>query len=70
MIPVKKEIRDEVLKSPYITANGVYPVLPVGKNQAFKMFSELYEELQERGVKLFESRPRSIPTSEFKKKYL
>ena len=70
MIPIDKNTRDEILRSPYITANGIYQVLPVGKNKAFKIFSELYDELQERGVMLFESRPRTIPTIEFKKKYL
>lgn len=53
-----------------MTANDVYRVLPVGKNQAAKMFNDLYVELEEKGVRLFQSRPRTVPTREFKKKYL
>jgi len=70
MKQVKRETRDEILKNPYMTASDVYKVLPIGKNKAAQMFNELYEELKEKGVKLFESRPRTVPTKEFKKKYL
>ncbi|MBQ2658597.1 MAG: hypothetical protein IJF87_08530 [Erysipelotrichaceae bacterium] len=70
MREIQKEERDTILKSPYMTANDVYRVLPVGKNQAAKMFNDLYVELEEKGVRLFQSRPRTVPTREFKKKYL
>ena len=70
MKEVLKDIRDSILRNPYMTANDVYKVLPVGKNQATKMFNDLYAELEEKGVKLFQSRPRTIPTREFKRRYL
>ena len=70
MRQIEKENRDQILKGPYMTADDIYQVLPVGKNQANRMFNVLYEELKERGVRLFESRPRTVPTKEFKKKYL
>lgn len=53
-----------------MTASDIYKVLPVGKNLAVRMFNELYEELMQKGVKLFQTRPRTVPTKEFKKKYL
>lgn len=62
--------RNEILKSPYMTADDIYRVLPVGKNKAAEMFNELYDELVLKGVKLYQSRPRTVPTKEFKKKYL
>ena len=62
--------RDEILKQPYITSNDVYKVLPVGKNQSSRMFNDLYLELQDKGIPLFQTRPRAIPTKYFKDKYL
>lgn len=70
MREINRDIRDEILKNPYMTASDIYKVLPVGKNLAVRMFNELYEELMQKGVKLFQTRPRTVPTKEFKKKYL
>lgn len=70
MKEINREQRDEILKNPYMTASDIYKVLPVGKNLAAQMFNELYEELMKKGVKLFQSRPRTVPTKEFKRKYL
>lgn len=65
-----KEERDEILKRPYISAADVYKVLPVGRNQAYQMFKELYDELESKGVMLFKTLPRVVPTKYFKEKYL
>lgn len=70
MRTVDKETRKKILGNPYMTANDFYLVLPVGKNQAFKMFNDVYSQLESEGVKLFPGRPRTIPTSEFKKRCL
>lgn len=70
MRDIDTERRNRILKGPYMSADDIYRVLPVGKNRASEMFNELYLELKEKGVRLFESRPRTIPTREFKKKYL
>ena len=70
MKQIIKEERDEILKNPYITAEGVYKVLPVGKNQAYRLFKELYDDLEKKGVMLFNTLPRAIPTKYFKERYL
>ena len=70
MRELDREVREEILKNPYMTASDVYKVLPVGKNLAVRMFNELYDELAQKGVRLFQTRPRTVPTKEFKKKYL
>ena len=66
----EKDLRDKILKQPYITSDDVYKVLPVGKNQSSKIFNDLYDELARKGIPLFATRPRAIPTRYFKEKYL
>ena len=67
---INREEREEILKNPYMSADDIYKVLPVGKNKACQIFNEAYEDLRQKGVMLFDSRPRTIPTKEFKKRYL
>ncbi|MBQ6217370.1 MAG: hypothetical protein IJK53_08325 [Erysipelotrichaceae bacterium] len=70
MRQIDKTERDRILKNPYITANEVYQVLPVGKTLAYKLFKELYDELDSKGVMLFKTMPRAIPMKYFKERYL
>lgn len=36
-----KEIQNEIKQKPYLTINDIYKYLPVGKNQASKIFHEI-----------------------------
>ena len=65
-----KEKRNEILNKPYMTINDLYQVLPVGKNQSKKLFSQLEEKLKKDGIKLFKTTPRVIPTKYVKQEYL
>ena len=70
MRQIIKEEREQILKNSYITAEQVYKVLPVGKNLAYKLFKELYDDLDKKGVMLFKTTPRAIPMKYFKERYL
>ena len=59
---IDRNKRNDILKNPYMTADDIYHVLPIGKNQAQKMFNEIYNQLIDEGVTLFKSRPKTIPT--------
>lgn len=69
MKKINRQIRDEILKQPYVTANDVYSVLPIGKNQARTIFNQIESELKEKGIPLFNTLPRVIPTKYLIQKY-
>jgi len=67
---IDRNKRNNILKNPYMTADDIYHVLPIGKNQAQKMFNEIYNQLIDEGITLFKSRPKTIPTKVFKERIL
>ena len=70
MKTIDKEERDRILSQPYMTSSDVYKVLPVGINQAKKLFKEVEQDLEKMGYQRFNTRPRVIPTIAFKKKFI
>lgn len=66
---ITRKARNEILAKPYMTAQDIYKVLPIGMNQCKKIFKTLEEELKEDGIPLFNTRPRVIPTEYFMQKY-
>lgn len=65
-----REERKKILSKPYMSREDFYKVLPVGRNQSDQMFSNLFRELQDKGVQLFDTRPAVIPTKYFKERYV
>ena len=70
MKDINKFTLDAVLTKPYMSREDFYTVLPVGRKKSDKLFQDLWNELKDKNVVLFDSRPQVIPTKYFKRKYL
>lgn len=51
-----------ILSKAYITMEDIYKLLPIGKNYAAEIFHNIENELSEKGIPRFQTRPRVIPT--------
>ena len=62
-------IQTEILKQSYISAQDIYHLYPLGRNESNKLFNQIVSELMEEGIPLLPCRPRAIPISRVLKKY-
>lgn len=69
MRKVDKKTQLEIIQKFYITAYDIYALLPIGHNKAREIFNEIEQELKEKGVPLFKTRPRYIPIEYLIEKY-
>ena len=66
---ITKERQNTIKQKPYLTINDIYEYLPIGKNQASKIFHEIEEEMKLDGTPNFITRPKVISARYFFKKY-
>ena len=64
-----KDIQNDIRQKPYLTINDIYKYLPIGKNQASKIFHEIEKEMEADGTPNFITRPKVISARYFFKKY-
>lgn len=65
-----KERQNNIKQKPYLTINDIYEYLPIGKNQASKIFHEIEEDMKQAGAKNFVTRPKVVSAKYFFAKYL
>lgn len=66
---ISNEEKQEILSKTFLTIDDLYKVLPVGKNQAARIFKDIEKECKRKEIPLFITRPRIIPTEMLLEKY-
>ena len=69
MKTISNEEKQEILSKTFLTIDDLYKVLPVGKNQAARIFKDIEKECKRKEIPLFITRPRIIPAEMLLEKY-
>lgn len=64
--PVKQY---EIICQTYASAEDIYHLYPIGRNESARIFNEIVLEMTEQGIPMLKCRPRVIPLSRVLKKY-
>lgn len=64
-----KQTNEDIMSKTFLTMQDLYELLPVGKNQASKIFRSIEEDCKKKEIPLFITRPRVIPAEMLFEKY-